>query len=177
MSLINISNLLPGKVIVTEIKTQSQYVLDSSKKELTLKYNENAELEITNEKIKGKIKIIKTSEDDNLITGDKAGTPLKNVEFKIYDSNGKLVDTISTDSKGIAITKALPKGSYSIKETKTQTSYVLNSSKFTAEISNNGQIVEVQIKNKSQTPPPPVEEPKVEKQKIEEPPKLPVTGY
>ena len=126
--------------------------------------------------------IIKTSEDDNLITGDKSGTPLKNVEFKIYDSNGKLVDTISTDSKGIAITKALPKGSYSIKETKTQTSYVLNSSKFTAEISNNGQIVEVQIKNKSQTPPPPVEEPKVEKPKIEEPkieepPKLPVTGY
>ena len=180
--IINISNLLPGKVIVTEIKTQSQYVLDSNKKELTLKYNENAELEITNEKIKGKIKIIKTSEDDNLITGDKSGTPLKNVEFKIYDSNGKLVDTISTDSKGIAITKALPKGSYSIKETKTQTSYVLNSSKFTAEISNNGQIVEVQIKNKSQTPPPPVEEPKVEKQKIEEPkieepPKLPVTGY
>ena len=179
---INISNLLPGKVIVTEIKTQSQYVLDSNSKELTLKYNENTELEITNEKIKGKIKITKTSEDDNLITGDKAGTPLENVEFKIYDSNGKLVDTISTDSKGIAITKALPKGSYSIKETKTQTSYILNASKFTAEISNNGQIVEVQIKNKSQTPPPPVEEPKVEKPKveepkIEEPPKLPVTGY
>lgn len=43
-----------------------------------------------------KSKNYKISEDDNLITGEVAGTPIANVKFEIYDDSGKLVDTLIT---------------------------------------------------------------------------------
>ena len=55
--------------------------------------------------MKGKVKITKISEDDNLITGEVAGTPIANVKFEIYDDSGKLVDTLITKADGIAISK------------------------------------------------------------------------
>ena len=51
--------------------------------------------------MKGKVKITKISEDDNLITGEVAGTPIANVKFEIYDDSGKLVDTLITKTDGI----------------------------------------------------------------------------
>lgn len=130
--------------------------------------------------MKGKVKITKISEDDNLITGEVAGTPIANVKFEIYDDSGKLVDTLITKADGIAISKDLVVGKYIVKEKETGEYYEINENDFEVEITKNGEVVGLTISNKSKTPPP--EKPKEETPKIEVPPiepikKLPVTGY
>lgn len=140
--------------------------------------NANGETTLTVKCEKGQIKVIKISEDDNLITGEKAGTPIANVKFEVYDIKQNLVDEITTGKDGTAITKELVKGQYIIKEIETVENYELNVNDFLVEITSDGEIVEVEVKNKSKTPPP-QEEPEKETQEEpkEEIKKLPVTGY
>ena len=170
--IINITGLKQGKIILTETKTQKQYVLDTQDKEVTIGYDEIKEITVTNDYIKGYIKIIKKSEDDNLITGEKAGTPLENVKFEVYDENMELVDTLTTGKDGTAVTKELKKGKYFVKEVETSEYYELNENNYEIEIIKNGETVELIITNKSKVPPKEPEIP-VEPEK----PKLPVTGY
>lgn len=149
---IYIENLKPRKVIITELETDEIHVLDTTEHNATLMYGETTEIKITNDKIKGRIKIIKTSEYDNPITGDKAGTPISNAEFEIYNENKELVDIIITGKDGSAITKELDKGIYIGKETKSGKWYVLNGNEFTAEIKEDGEIVEINITNEPEKP-------------------------
>ena len=180
-------NIDIGNYILKETKTNQEYKL-SLQQDITIEWNKTFDILIENEKIKGKVKVIKTSEDDNLINGDKAGTPIANVKFVIYDEKGKIVDTLITKADGIAISKDLVKGKYIIKEIETGDAYELNEEDFTIEIKKDGEVVELEISNKSKTPPPeeppeeppmeePPEEPEIEVPPIEEPKKLPVTGY
>ena len=180
-------NIDIGNYILKETKTNQEYKL-SLQQDITIEWNKTFNIQIENEKIKGKVKVIKTSEDDNLINGDKAGTPIANVKFVIYDEKGKIVDTLITKADGIAISKDLVKGKYIIKEIETGDAYELNEEDFTIEIKKDGEVVELEISNKSKTPPPeeppeeppmeePPEEPEIEVPPIEEPKKLPVTGY
>ena len=174
-----IKNLDIGKYILRETKTKKEYKI-ALEQTVTIEWGKTLNLTIENEKMKGKIKIIKISEDDNLITGEVAGTPIENVKFEIYDDSGKLVDTLITKAGGIAISKDLVVGKYIIKEKETGEYYEINGKDFEVEITKNGEVVDLTISNKSKTPPP--EEPKEETPKIEVPPtepiaKLPVTGY
>lgn len=180
-------NIDIGNYILKETKTNQEYKL-SLQQDITIEWNKTFNIQIENEKIKGKVKVIKTSEDDNLINGDKAGTPIANVKFVIYDEKGEIVDTLITETDGIAISKNLVKGKYIIKEIETGDAYELNEEDFTIEIKKDGEVVELEISNKSKTPPPeeppievppeePPEEPEIEVPPIEEPKKLPVTGY
>ena len=174
-----IKNLDIGKYILRETKTKKEYKI-ALEQTVTIEWGKTLNLTIENEKMKGKIKIIKISEDDNLITGEMAGTPIENVKFEIYDDSGKLVDTLITKADGVAISKDLVVGKYIIKEKETGEYYEINEKNFEVEITKNGEVVDLTISNKSKTPPP--EEPKEETPKIEVPPtepitKLPVTGY
>ena len=109
-------------------------------------------LDITNERIKGQIKVIKTSEDDNFINGKDAGSPIENVKFEVYDLNNNLVDEITTLADGTAITRLLDKGCYFIKEVESGEWYLLNENTFTAEIKEHQEIVNVEITNESEKP-------------------------
>lgn len=140
------------KYIVRETKTLENYVLNN--KEIIVKLENEGEttIKIENEKIKGKIKILKISKDYNPITGEKAGTPLENVKFEIYDINNNKIETILTNKDGIAQSKELEKGLYYIKEISTKQNYILNDKIFNIEITENGQIVDLTIENESQKP-------------------------
>lgn len=151
-----------GNYILREKSTNTDYKL-SLDRDITIEWGKTVELKLENEKIKGQIKIIKISEDDNPTTGDKANSPLENVEFEVYDVNGKIVDTLTTDEDGTALTKLLPKGKYIIKEKKSADGYLLDDNPYSVEIKNDGEIVEITLFNKSI--------PYIEL------PKLPVTGY
>ena len=144
-----IKDLDIGNYIIKEIKTREKYILNEEKIEIIIEQDKETKLEIKNEKIKGQIKITKLSEDDNKITGKKAGTPITNVEFEIKNEKGELVETIITNEQGIAITSKLEKGKYYIKETKTDENYQLNSSIYEIEITENNQISNIKITNKS----------------------------
>lgn len=148
-----ITSRLPiGEYLLKEVKTDSMHILSKEIVKVKVETDIISRLEITNDRIKGQIKIIKTSQDDNFITGEKAGDPIKNVEFEIYNINNELVDKIVTNEDGIAITKKLDKGKYIIRETKSGEWYLLNEHEFNAEININEEIVEVQISNESDKP-------------------------
>jgi LPXTG-motif cell wall-anchored protein len=72
---------------------------------------------IENRKISGVLEIYKLAADTQL--------PMQGVVFEVYDKDGNLVDTMTTDAEGKAKTKILPYGVYTLIETKTWTGYIL----------------------------------------------------
>ena len=139
-----VTKLLPidQKYIVQETKTLDNYVLNDEIKTVTLQENQITNITFVNEKIKGKIKILKYSSEDNKYTKLEAETSLQGAVFDIIDSNNNIVDTISTDENGIAITKDLVKGKYKIIEIKPSDYYLLNENIFEIEIKNHKEIIE-----------------------------------
>ncbi len=135
-----------------ETITNEKYVLDDTIHKIELKENEIVNKTFENKKIKGQIKIIKTTEDDNKITGDKKGNPIANVEFGVYDENKNYIETIITGEDGTAITSLLEKGTKYIKELKSAEWYLLNVNEYSAEIVKDGDVIEVNITNIPENP-------------------------
>lgn len=135
---------------IQEIETLDTYVLDDEIYTITLEENQIKNVIFENEKIKGQIEVTKISSNDNKLTGDKKGTPLKGAIFEVYNSNDELVDTLTTDSEGKAISKMLVKGEYHLKEVDSGSPYYLiNSDIFKAEIKEHKEIVDVDIEDNS----------------------------
>ena len=132
---------------VQETETLENYVLNDKPQTITLEQDQIKNMTFENELIKGYIRIIKESKEDNKYNGDKAGTKLANAEFEVYNSENKLVDTLVTDENGEATTKLLLKGKYTIKEIKAPDYYVLTDEVFGAEIIKHKEIVDANIKN------------------------------
>lgn len=108
------------KLKLREIRTDKNYVLNTEIKTIELKANDISEIKFENEKKKGQIKIIKVDLDNNEVV-------IPNVEFNVYDESGNIVDTLTTNENGEAISKKLPiDQEYTVKETKTGEMYVLN---------------------------------------------------
>lgn len=139
---------LSGKVYLKELENQG-YIVDTQTKTVYVKPGETTEIEWKNTPITGQIQITKTSEDYNTMNGWAAGTPLPNVVFEIYDRANNLVDTIKTDKNGIASSRPLPLGRYTVKETQAAEFYGLNSTPIEAEIEFAGQIVRLAMTNKA----------------------------
>lgn len=137
------------KYILKETKTLSNYVLNDEVINITLSPDELKTIAITNEKIKGKIKVVKYSSEDNKYTELIANTPLENVVFEIIDSNNQVVDKITTNKDGIAITKDLLKGTYIVREIKQADYYLLNENVFEIEIKNHNEVIEQVVYNDS----------------------------
>ena len=140
------------ELYIREIKTNEKYVLDTEMKKIVLQENEIVNYTFENRKIKGQIEIIKTSEEDSKITGTKAGEPMANVSFDIYDENKNYIETIKTAEDGTAITSLLEKGIYYVKEKDSPEWYLLNTNEYSAEIVNDGDIITVEITNIPETP-------------------------
>lgn len=137
------------KYILKETKTLSNYVLNDEVINITLSPDELKTIAITNEKIKGKIKVVKYSSEDNKYTELISNTPLENVVFEIIDSNNQVVDKITTNKDGIAITKDLLKGTYIVREIKQADYYLLNENVFEIEIKNHNEVIEQVVYNDS----------------------------
>ena len=151
---------------IVETKTLENYVLDTDVKTIVLDKDETKEITIKNKKIKGKIKIIKTSKDENIITKQKKGDSIEGVKFEVYNTKNEKVDTVITDESGIAETKELEKGKYYVKEISTNKWYILDNKTYDAEINTNGQIVEINIQNESKKPEVDIEKSGVEKAEV-----------
>lgn len=141
-----------GEYTLKETKTDNMHILNEEIVKVDVTTDIISKLKITNERIKGQIKVIKTSEDDNFINGKEKDSPIENVKFEVYDSNNNLVDEITTSADGTAITRLLDKGCYFIKEVESGEWYLLNENTFTAEIKEHQEIVNVEITNESEKP-------------------------
>lgn len=98
------------------------------------------EFNIENNSVKGKVKVQKIDAD---ITGYK----IPGVEFTIYDKTGAVVDKMITDSEGIATSKDLRYGRYTMRETKPAEGYHPNNTVYEIEVDANGKIYEFDIDN------------------------------
>ena len=139
---------LSGKVFLREMENKG-YQVDDQLKTVYVKPGETTEITWENTPITGQIQITKTSADYNSVNGWPAGTALPNTIFEIYDRANNLVDTIKTDKNGIAKSKPLPLGRYTVKETQAAEFYGLESAVMEAEIEFAGQIVRMAMTNKS----------------------------
>ena len=108
-----------------------------------------AEIEWVNEAITGQIQIWKKSADDNAINGFPAGTPLEGAVFEIYNKANALVDTIESDSRGLAVSKPLPLGRYIVKEVSSPQYYSVSDEEVTVYLEHEGQIVQIEFLNES----------------------------
>ena len=127
------------------------YIPDTELKTVYVKAGEVTEIEWENTPITGQIQIIKRSADYNPTTGLPAGTLLEGAVFEIYDKAGNLVDTIRSDSRGLAVSKQLPLSRYTIREVKAPEHYGVNETELTAYLEHEGQIVRFEVTNKSLT--------------------------
>ncbi len=130
-----------------ESETLENYVLNEKEEIVTLNPAETTTVTIENEKIKGYIQITKTSSDYNKYSQLEKGAPLANVSFEVYDMEDNLIDTITTNEKGIAVTKEILKGKYKIKEITSAKYYLLNENIYDVEIVKDQEIVNVDITN------------------------------
>lgn len=137
---IYINKLKQGNIIIKEIETNENYVLDTNEISVKLEYNQTKNIEIENEQKKGSIRIIKVDANDNSIR-------IQGAKFEIYNENNQLIDTITTDENGEATTQKLPINStYTIKEVETAEEYILSEETVTIQLEEN-QIKTLTFKN------------------------------
>ena len=142
--------LADGKYTIREIECADGYILDTQPKTIYVQYGGCTTITWPNTAVRGQIQIIKKSADYNPTNGLPAGTLLEGATFEIYNErNGNKVDTIVTGANGLASSKALPLGRYTIRETKAPVNYGASSETYTAVLEYSGQIVKLEITNKS----------------------------
>ena len=137
-----------GRYYLRELENEG-YVPDTELKTVYVKSGRTTEITWENIPITGQIQIVKKSADYNPTTGLPAGTLLEGAVFEIYDKAGNLVDTIRSDSRGLAVSKQLPLSRYTIREVKAPDHYGVNEAELTAYLEHEGQIVRFEVTNKS----------------------------
>jgi uncharacterized surface anchored protein len=143
------TGLADGRYYVREIEAADGYIPDTSTKTFYIRSGATTEIEWENTPMTGQIQITKKSADDNPINGFPAGTLLEGAVFEIYDRAGNLVDTVKSGGNGLAISKRLPLGRYTIREVSAPAYYSPVSEIIDAEIEFSGQIVRLTVLNTS----------------------------
>lgn len=131
-----------GKYSIVEVKAPTGYVLNTTPIDFAITENgQNIELKMTNERIKGNIQLVKVD--------TSTGKPLSNAQFIITCLDGFAEGqtfNLTSSTRGI-ITAELDYGKYQIDEIKAPTGYVLNPNPIQFEVTENGQLIKVEMKN------------------------------
>ena len=145
---IRIEDMTAGKYFLRELENKG-YVPDTQMKTIYVKSGETTLVEWKNIPITVQIQITKRSADYNSTNGLPAGMLLEGAVFEIRDKASNLVDTVKTNKSGLAASKPLPLGRYTIRETKAPANYGVNETEWTAYLEHEGEIVRFEITDKS----------------------------
>lgn len=118
---ISIRDLRTGKYKLIEKNTGKWYNL-ADDTNVDILWNQTTNATIENELKKGQVKVIKVDLDNNEVK-------IPNVKFEVLDSNGRVLETITTNENGEALTKRYPIRDYesiTLHELETDKWYVLN---------------------------------------------------
>ena len=97
-----------GTYYYKEISAPANIEIDPEMKEFKLTEDgQILEISLKNNVIEGKLKIIKVNEKNE---------PIKGVEFEVLDSNKNVIQTITTNDVGVALSDKLSKGTYYYRE-------------------------------------------------------------
>lgn len=136
------------KLKVEEIAAAQGYVLDSTVRTLRIRRGETTELVVENTPVLGQIQVVKKSSQDNPVTNQLKGSLLQGAVFEIENAEtGRIVDTITTDSRGIAASNPLPLGRYFVREIKAPRFYQLNTQKVGVKLKVEGDVVRIEMYN------------------------------
>lgn len=135
---LEIADLKYGEYYLIEEQAPSGYILNNEKYYFEITEDGQViELEIENDKITGTVKLLKT---------DETGNPLSGVKFALYDINDQLVGEYTTDENGY-IKFDINVGGYYLKEIETLDGYILNDQRYNFEISDQDQVIEITVTN------------------------------
>lgn len=136
------------KLKVEEIAAAQGYVLDSTVRTLRIRRGETTELVVENTPVLGQIQVVKKSSQDNPVTNQLKGSLLQGAVFEIENAEtGRIVDTITSDSRGIAASNPLPLGRYFVREIKAPRFYQLNTQKVEVKLKVEGDVVRIEMHN------------------------------
>lgn len=141
-------DLPAGRYFLREMENEG-YVRDTQKKTVYVKPGETTEVEWENTPITGQIQITKRSADYNSTNGLPAGTLLEGAVFEITDKAGNVVNTIRSNSRGLAISKQLPLSRYFVREVKAPEHYGISEKELTVYLEYEGQIARLEVEDKS----------------------------
>lgn len=141
--------LTDGKYLVREIQAADGYALDTTVKTFYVEYGGTSTITWKNTPITGQIQIVKKSADYNPTNGLPAETLLEGAVFEITDKAGNVVDTIRSNSRGLAVSKQLPLSRYFVREIKAPEHYGINDKELTAYLEYEGQILRFEVEDKS----------------------------
>lgn len=133
--------------VIKEKETLKEYVLSDKTEKVVLKENEITSIVFENIKKKGSIKILKLSDGSNELLNIPDGTPLAGAKFDVRNSKGELIGVFETNSEGIILIENLPYGEYVVAEIEAPAGYVITHEPMITSIVDDGQIVEVVMKN------------------------------
>ena len=102
---------------IRELEAAEGYIRDEQYKTVYVEAGKCAQIEWENSAVTGQIQVRKYSADDNLVTGQRAGSALEGAVFEITQArSGKVVGYIVTDARGVAASDPLPLGRYFVTE-------------------------------------------------------------
>lgn len=132
-----------GTYYYKEISAPANIEIDPEMKEFKLTEDgQILEISLKNNVIEGKLKIIKVNEKNE---------PIKGVEFEVLDSNKNVIQTITTNDVGVALSDKLSKGTYYYREKTTLPEYILDSTEHEFKIENDTSFVEQTVTNKKKS--------------------------
>ena len=134
------------KLKVEEIAEAQGYVPDSTVRTLRIRRGETTELVVENTPVLGQIQVVKKSSQDNPVTNQLKGSLLQGAVFEVENAEtGRIVDTITTDSRGIAASNPLPLGRYFVRESKAPRFYQMNTQKAEVKLKVEGDVVRIEM--------------------------------
>ena len=143
---VTVSDLRPGDYYAVETEAPTGYKLNNKHWNFTITKNDTSngivkEVEVTNDAMKGNIKIVKKSAEYN--------TVLQGAKFDLYNSNNEKVNTTPfvTDEQGKIEVTNLRLGDYYFVEIEAPTGYKLDTTPINLTIDSDGQTVEKEVKN------------------------------
>lgn len=137
-----------GRYYIRELENEG-YNVDTQMKTVYVSAGRTVEIEWENEPITGQIQIYKYAGEYNEITGTAPGTPLKGAVYEIINArSGKVVDYITTDSRGVAASKPLPLTRYQIREVSAPAYWQVSAQVFDVTLEYAGQIIKLNAYDK-----------------------------
>lgn len=124
-----VSGLAAGKYMVTQVEAPQGYILEGNYQWAEMKVGvDTTYVKFTNNRVSG-LTIRALDRNTN--------APLANVTFDIYEENGKLSQTVTTDVSGITTVTNLKPGNYLVKEIKAPDGYQVDTASQKVTITNN----------------------------------------
>lgn len=124
-----VTGLAAGKYMITQVEAPEGYILEGTYQWAEIKTGvEKTYVKFTNNRISG---LTIRALDRN------TQAPLAGVIFEIYEENGKLVQTVTTDATGVVTVTNLAPGSYLVKEKKGPDGYQIDTDTQKVTITNN----------------------------------------